>query len=58
MQTSAVQSEHALVLDKIKIKQKTTKDREFTKLAAAMQMNEWMKTDPDLKPNVDPRAEL
>jgi len=51
-----VQSEHAVVLDKIK--EATAKGRELTKLAAAMQTGKWTTADPDLKPYFDLRAEL
>ena len=53
---ATVQTEHAVVLDKIK--EETAKDRELTKLAAAMKTGKWTKTDPDLKPYFDLRAEL
>ena len=53
---ATVQLEHAVVLDKIK--EKTTKDRELTKLAVAMQTDKWTKTNPNLKPYFDLRAEL
>ena len=53
---TTVQSEHAVVLDKIK--EETAKDREVTRLAAALQTGKWTKTDPDLKPYFDLRAEL
>jgi len=42
---TTVQSEHAVVLDKIK--EETAKDRELTKLAAAMKTGKWTKTDPE-----------
>lgn len=41
---TTVQSEHAVVLDKIK--EETAKDKELTKLAAAMSRGKWTKTDP------------
>ena len=53
---ATVQSEHAVVMGKIK--EETKNDRELTKLAAAMQTDKWIKTDPDLKPYFDLRAEL
>ena len=53
---TTVQSEHAVVLDKIK--EETAKDRELTKLSAAIQTDKWIKTDPDLKPYFDRKAEL
>ena len=53
---ATVQSEHAVVLDRIK--EETAKDRELRKLAMAMQTGKWTKTDPDLKPYFDLRAEL
>ena len=53
---ATVQSEHAVVLDRIK--EETAKDKQLTKLAAAMQTGKWTKTDPDLKPYFDLRAEL
>ena len=53
---ATVQSEHPVVMDKMK--EETAKDRELTKLAAAMQTDKWIKTDPDLKPYFNLRAEL
>ena len=53
---AAVQSEHAVVLDKIK--EETAKERELTQLPAAMKTSKWTKTDPDLKPYFDLRAKL
>ena len=53
---TTVQSEHAVVLDKIK--EETAKEKELTKLSAAIQTDKWIKTDPDLKPYFDQRAEL
>ena len=53
---AAVQSEHAVVLDKIK--EETAKQRELTQLPAAMKTSKWTKTDPDLKPYFDLRAKL
>ena len=53
---ATVQSEHAVVLDKIK--EETTKDRELIKIAAAIQTGKWPKTDPDVKPYFALRAEL
>ena len=51
-----VQSQHTVVLDKIK--EENAKDRELTKPAAAMKTGKWTKTDPDLKPYLDLRADL
>lgn len=45
---TTVQSEHTVVLDKVK--EETAKDRELSKLAAAIQTGKWTKNDPDLKP--------
>lgn len=53
---TTVQSQHTVVLDKIK--EETAKDRELTKPAAAMKTGKWSKTDPDLKPYLDLRADL
>ena len=54
---ATVQSEHAVVLDKIK--EETTKGRELTiKFAEGMQTDKWIKTDQNRKPYFDLRAEL
>lgn len=54
---ATVQSEHAVVLDKIK--EETAKGRELTiKFAEGMQTDKWIKTDQNLKPYFDLRAEL
>ena len=53
---ATVQSEHAVVLDKVT--EESAKDRELTKLATAIQTGKWNKADPDLKPYFDLRAEL
>ena len=53
---ATVPSDHAVVLDKIK--EETAKDRELTKLATGLQTGKWTKTDLDLKPYFDLRAEL
>lgn len=53
---TTVQSQHTVILDKIK--EETAKDRELTKPAAAMKTGKWGKTDPDLKPYLDLRADL
>ena len=53
---AAVQSEHAVVLDKVK--EETAKDKLLAKLTTAIQTGKWTKADPDLKPYFDLRAEL
>ena len=53
---ATVQSEHAVVLDKIK--EETAEDRELTKFAEGMQTDKWIKADQNLKPYFKLRAEL
>lgn len=54
---ATVQSEHTVVLDKIK--EETAKGRELTiKFAEGMQTDKWIKTDQNLKPYFNLRAEL
>jgi len=43
---ATVQSEHAVVLDRIK--EETAKDKQLTKLAAAMQTGKWTKVVKDV----------
>ena len=54
--TAAVQSEHAVVLDRVK--EETAKDKVLAKLATALQAGKWTKANPDLKQYFDLRAEL
>ena len=53
---AAVQSEHAVVLDKVK--EETANDKVLAKLTTAIQTGKWTRADPDLKPYFDLRAEL